>query len=316
MLPIKIAIVGNSSVGKTQLINILTGNKFDYKYNPTMSVDFNCLLSNDKKKPNFEFWDISGAEKSGNMIKLYLKDTLLYIVVCDITRESSIVAMRDWINLVKKYTNSKCPYYLVFNKTDLIVRDYTDRQIESFVELYIDKNYMPQKIYTTSCLSLNSNSETIQNIIADLRNSSDCLVVGKTEDIQNINCNTDLWITMTTMIKTNFEEIKKEFTQFEKKISEQMDNDIMFQKFLIQMKLPQYLTAKDIQMKNTIDIIIWILEKINSLTVSMEYVYNCATHGLTNSDSIDMIMKQLILRGYKCELIIERSYNKIAISWD
>lgn len=80
----KIALVGNSGVGKTTWIKQLLCNTFEMQHIPTVGVEVHPItLFKDGKPTCYNMWDISGLEQFGGLRDGYLVGTQGAIVMCD-----------------------------------------------------------------------------------------------------------------------------------------------------------------------------------------------------------------------------------------
>ena len=65
----KIVIVGDSAVGKTNILLRLTEDHFRLLHNSTIGVDFKIkTLQVDNKKIKFTIWDTAGQERYRSMV--------------------------------------------------------------------------------------------------------------------------------------------------------------------------------------------------------------------------------------------------------
>ena len=115
----KIIILGDCNVGKTSLIDVVKGNKFKERYNPTVGFDFFslCVKIYDKII-KLQIWDLSGQETHRSLINDFLKKASLIILVYDITNIKSFENIDTWLKDIKIITE-EAKIILVGNKSDL-----------------------------------------------------------------------------------------------------------------------------------------------------------------------------------------------------
>ena len=131
---IKIIILGDASVGKSQLLNRYCNSEFISSQNPTIGFDcFTKEIELNKylpdKKPNKEeddfvtikFWDTAGQERFRSITSGLFKNTSAYILVYDIGNEDSFLNIRQWLKIIKENDgeDNAHPILLLGNKTDL-----------------------------------------------------------------------------------------------------------------------------------------------------------------------------------------------------
>lgn len=114
---LKIIIIGPTGVGKSTLLNKITG-----KYNPndpalsTIGVDFGVVWDDDVK---LQFWDTAGQERFKSIVDMYFKNVEFVILVYDLSDSYNMEEINSWINTCKdKIQNKDTPILLVGNKLD------------------------------------------------------------------------------------------------------------------------------------------------------------------------------------------------------
>ena len=118
---IKVILLGESSVGKTSLIKVAIGKKFNSNELTTYSASYSIKKFNyNGKEYTFNLWDTIGQEKYRALTKMFFKDSKIIILVYDITSEKSFMELEYWYNQVVNELGKE-GYYLaiVGNKKDL-----------------------------------------------------------------------------------------------------------------------------------------------------------------------------------------------------
>lgn len=83
---IKIIIVGDSGVGKTNLLKRYTKNDFDSGTRATIGVDFSATEYEYKNRIiKIQFWDTAGQEKYRAIAESYFRQAHGALVVFDLT---------------------------------------------------------------------------------------------------------------------------------------------------------------------------------------------------------------------------------------
>ena len=114
----KIIFIGNASVGKTSIINSITGHKFKDEYEPSIGIDF--FSKTIKYKSNnikLQLWDSAGQEKFKSLIPNYVRGCSLVFLVYDITNKKSFDDLFMWINFINQIESTQI--VLCANKIDL-----------------------------------------------------------------------------------------------------------------------------------------------------------------------------------------------------
>jgi len=123
---VKLIIVGDSGVGKTNLITRFASDKFEKNSKATIGVEFIYkTLKINKDIFKIEIWDTAGEERYKSITSAYYKGAKGAIIVYDITSEQSFNNIETWIHEVKGKTSNSLQILIIGNKSDL----YKDRKI-------------------------------------------------------------------------------------------------------------------------------------------------------------------------------------------
>ena len=117
---LKIILLGDAGVGKTNFIHKYVSGKFSERYATTLGIDCKskiCTLPNSKKKVKVNLWDTAGQERYMSINKLFFQRVQGIILMYDITSRSSYEQLSKWVQIIKKETY-KTPVILVGNKLD------------------------------------------------------------------------------------------------------------------------------------------------------------------------------------------------------
>ena len=119
---IKVILVGDPGVGKTNLINVAAGLKFNEEEATTLRASFlekNLKINGKNYKLNL--WDTIGQEKLRNLTKLFFDNSKIVIFVYDITSELSFKGVPSWYKDVKDLIGDDIIKAVVGNKQDLFL---------------------------------------------------------------------------------------------------------------------------------------------------------------------------------------------------
>lgn len=176
----KIVILGDSGVGKTNLITRYTRNEFNLNLKSTIGVEF-CTKSIvvDDKIVKIQFWDTAGQERFRAITSSYYRGTHGIIVVFDITNSNSFDNVENWMQEIYNNVKKNIPILLVGNKSDLEHKRVIP--IEKSIELANKYNLQFVEMSALSCKNINSG---IQELIKN--------VYKKNCENKNLNQNNDL----------------------------------------------------------------------------------------------------------------------------
>ena len=117
----KYIIIGDSAVGKTNLLLKFTKNKFIDSHQLTLAVEFGAKDVKIKNKIyRIQIWDTAGSERFRSITRSYYNNSVCAIVVYDIANKKSFENVSSWIEEVKDNSLKVITIILVGNKIDLI----------------------------------------------------------------------------------------------------------------------------------------------------------------------------------------------------
>ena len=121
---IKVILIGDSGVGKTNLINITTGNRFDINEKTTIASNYSVkkMVINEKEYI-IKLWDTIGQEKFRQLSKIFFSNSKIVILVYDITNKVSFEALPNWLKDVEEEIGLDFVRGVVANKMDLYLNE-------------------------------------------------------------------------------------------------------------------------------------------------------------------------------------------------
>ena len=117
---IKLSIIGDSSVGKSNFLFKFIEGQFSPLHVATIGFDYKSrivTLPESKKKVKLQIWDTAGQEKYMSINKNLFQRVQGVILMYDITKHETFERLDVWLNLIKQITND-IPIILVGNKLD------------------------------------------------------------------------------------------------------------------------------------------------------------------------------------------------------
>jgi len=131
---IKIILLGETGVGKTNLIRVFFGMEFKENFVSSSSSDcFEGDLKYNDKSYKFFLWDTAGQERYRAINRMFFKDARIILIVYSIIDKHSFDEVDFWIKYVKEnIKDEKYIIALIANKNDLyekqIVMDEEGRE--------------------------------------------------------------------------------------------------------------------------------------------------------------------------------------------
>ena len=116
----KIVLIGDSGVGKTNILSRYINNEFSLATQSTVGVEFGSkILKKNGKAIKLQIWDTAGQERYKSITSAYYKGSRGAFVVYDITRKSTYDNIDKWIGELKTNGSEDVLIMLVGNKSDL-----------------------------------------------------------------------------------------------------------------------------------------------------------------------------------------------------
>lgn len=117
---VKLIIIGDSGVGKTNILMRFCEADFKENYVATIGVDFKIkILPVDGMKLKLQIWDTAGQERFKNITQTYYKGAGGIILVYSVTDEQSFDNVEKWMHQIADNTSPDVKKILVANKSDL-----------------------------------------------------------------------------------------------------------------------------------------------------------------------------------------------------
>ena len=126
----KYIIVGDSSVGKSNLLMKFAHNKFTDEHQATIGVEFGAKnVEIDNQLYRIQIWDTAGQENFRSIPRAYYKNSVCAMVVYDITNMDSFRHVQNWIEDIRNQSPKTVLIILIGNKIDL-----EDKRVISYDE--------------------------------------------------------------------------------------------------------------------------------------------------------------------------------------
>ena len=125
--PIKIILLGDSGVGKTNIISRYLKDEFNNYSTTTIGTTFGeKVLVRNGRKYNLNIWDTTGQEIYRSVTKLFILGAKIVILVYSINNKDSFESLDYWHNSISEVCNENIILAIVANKQDLFDQESED----------------------------------------------------------------------------------------------------------------------------------------------------------------------------------------------
>ena len=115
-----VVLIGDSGVGKSNLLSRFTANEFNLDSKTTIGVEFATrTIEVEGKKIQAQTWDTAGQERYRAITTAYYRAAVGALIVYDITKSSSYENCNHWLAELKQNADENVAVGLIGNKSDL-----------------------------------------------------------------------------------------------------------------------------------------------------------------------------------------------------
>ena len=168
----QILLIGDSSVGKTSLIQRYANGIFKEEYLATVGLDYYTkqeMINN--LNVLVKLWDTAGQERFKALTPNYFRNAEGVVLAYDVTNSESFENLKFWINSIKSNLGEKnifIPIIIIGNKIDMEdMRDITKEDASKFAK---ENNY---KYFETSAKTGEGVDEAIRDLVNQVLANSD-----------------------------------------------------------------------------------------------------------------------------------------------
>ncbi|KAL4290088.1 hypothetical protein GQ457_14G009530 [Hibiscus cannabinus] len=116
----KVVLIGDSGVGKSNLLSRFTKNEFSLESKSTIGVEFATRsIRVDDKVIKAQIWDTAGQERYRAITSAYYRGAVGALLVYDVTRHVTFENVDRWLKELRGHTDANIVIMLVGNKADL-----------------------------------------------------------------------------------------------------------------------------------------------------------------------------------------------------
>ncbi|KAL5566391.1 hypothetical protein UlMin_030560 [Ulmus minor] len=160
----KVVLIGDSGVGKSNLLSRFTRNEFCLESKSTIGVEFATrTLQVEGRTVKAQIWDTAGQERYRAITSAYYRGALGALLVYDVTKPTTFENVSRWLKELRDHADSNIVIMLIGNKTDLKhlravatedAQSYAEKEGLSFIE--------------TSALEATNVEKAFQTILAEI----------------------------------------------------------------------------------------------------------------------------------------------------
>ncbi|CAL5329821.1 unnamed protein product [Camellia sinensis] len=116
----KVVLIGDSGVGKSNLLSRFTRNEFCLESKSTIGVEFATrTLQVEGRTVKAQIWDTAGQERYRAITSAYYRGALGALLVYDVTKPTTFENVSRWLKELRDHADANIVIMLIGNKTDL-----------------------------------------------------------------------------------------------------------------------------------------------------------------------------------------------------
>lgn len=167
---IKLTLIGETDVGKTQISNRLADKPFSENYIATIGASMVKIEYNDKETGEstwFYLWDTAGQEKYRTLAPVYFHDSDVVLIVYDVSNEESFQKLSVWYDLFNENASKFDDHCILIigNKIDLRENEIDSNDDEQTnKKLYVETSRGREWAQEHNCDFIEVSAKTGENI--------------------------------------------------------------------------------------------------------------------------------------------------------
>ena len=120
MTVLTVVLIGDSGVGKSNLLSRFTRNEFNLDSKSTIGVEFATRsIQVDSKTIKAQIWDTAGQERYRAITSAYYRGAVGALLVYDISKHQTYENVTRWLKELRDHADTNIVIMLVGNKSDL-----------------------------------------------------------------------------------------------------------------------------------------------------------------------------------------------------
>jgi len=163
----KVVLVGDSGVGKSNILGRYTKDEFLDNTPTTIGVEFTTKTTTyDNKSLAIQLWDTAGQERFNSIAKSYYRGAVGAFVIYDICNHTSFEHIEKWLQQLKQHSHPNIVLALLGNKQDMKdSREVTFEEAETVAKQY------GFSFYEVSAKDATNINKAFDKMIVDIYNS-------------------------------------------------------------------------------------------------------------------------------------------------
>lgn len=160
-----VVLIGDSGVGKSNLLSRFTRNEFNLDSKSTIGVEFATRsIQVNAKTIKAQIWDTAGQERYRAITSAYYRGAVGALLVYDISKRPTYENVQRWLKELRDHADSNIVIMLVGNKSDLRhLRAVTTEEAKQFAS----ENNL--SFIETSALDASNVEMAFQNILTGMQ---------------------------------------------------------------------------------------------------------------------------------------------------
>ena len=171
----KVVLLGDTSVGKTSILQRFAKGQFKKDQDATIGAHFMSKIVELPQANNaqikLQVWDTAGQEKYRSVTPIYFRDAAAAIIVFDITSKQTLDNAEGWINDLRSYAPNHIIIGLAGNKSDLYAKEEVSiqmgkdfalkHQVEIFQQTSAKEDTGINELFLKIATKINNNKQEI-----------------------------------------------------------------------------------------------------------------------------------------------------------
>ena len=160
----KVVLIGDSGVGKSNLLSRFTRNEFNLESKTTIGVEFATKsIQVDGKTIKAQIWDTAGQERYRAITSAYYRGAVGALLVYDISKHVTFENVERWLKELRDHAEPNIVVMLVGNKSDLRHRRAVPTEDAM---LFAENNNLA--FIETSALDATGGEEAFRQILSEI----------------------------------------------------------------------------------------------------------------------------------------------------
>lgn len=174
----KLVLIGDSGVGKSNLLSRFTRNEFILESKTTIGVEFATrTIVVEGKRLKAQIWDTAGQERFRAITSAYYRGAVGAMLVFDVSKQPTFESVEKWLRELRDHADEGTAITLVGNKSDLRhLRAVNKQDAEDFAERH-GLSYIE-----TSALDSSNVETAFANCLSDIYNR-----VARSQEFSQVN---------------------------------------------------------------------------------------------------------------------------------